>query len=100
MKEKFLPIGSVCRLKGATKNVMITGFCVVKNDGSDQTVYDYLGCMYPQGIFSSEYNFMFNHEEIEEILHEGFVNDEEREFKMGLNSALDEMKKHQEGNNA
>ena len=30
MQEKFLPIGSVVLLKGGTKKVMITGYCMTK----------------------------------------------------------------------
>ena len=40
MKEKYLPIGSVVILKGATKKVMITGFFSIA-DQDQQVVYDY-----------------------------------------------------------
>ena len=88
MEEKFLPIGTVCRLKNATKYLMITGFCVKKAE--EDKVYDYLGCMYPQGVVSTELNFMFNHEQIEEIAHKGLVNDLEYKFKQELASVLEE----------
>ncbi len=88
MSEKYLPIGTVCRLKNATKNVMITGFCVVKQNDEDQQMYDYSGCIYPQGVISSEYNIMFDHSDIDEILYQGYSNDEEKEFKKQLNEGI------------
>ena len=51
--EKFLPIGTVVMLKDGTKRVMITGFCAVENNGTPQ-MWDYSGCMYPEGILSSD----------------------------------------------
>lgn len=85
MEEKFLPIGTVVKLKDATAEayLMITGFCVNKEE--DETViYDYLGCMYPQGMIDQNANFLFNHDNIEKILYKGFVNDYEVEFKKEL----------------
>jgi len=89
MKEKFLPIGTVCRLKDATKYLMIIGFCVSKEEEQNK-VYDYIGCMYPQGMIAQDISFLFDHSQIDEILYEGFVNDIEKEFKQQLNLALKE----------
>ena len=85
MEEKYLPIGTIVKLKDATAEayLMITGFCVNKEE--DETViYDYLGCMYPQGMIDQNANFLFNHDNIEKILFKGFVNDYEIEFKKEL----------------
>ena len=35
MKEKYLPIGSVVRLKGATKRIMIVGYLAVRHEEPD-----------------------------------------------------------------
>ena len=35
----FLPIGSVVLLKGATKKVMVTGFCSIPNNNKNK-IYD------------------------------------------------------------
>lgn len=87
MENKFLPVGTVCRLKGATACLMIIGFCVNK-EGDNSKIYDYLGCMYPQGMIAQDTNFLFDHSQIEEILYKGLVNDQEREFKLKLNEFL------------
>lgn len=87
MKEKYLPIGTICRLEGGVKPLMIVGFCV-PNPNNQEEIMDYNGCLYPEGVISSDMNFLFNHEQIEEILYDGFVNDEERAFKLKLNEFM------------
>lgn len=87
MNKEFLPIGSVCLLKGAKKKVMITGFCVKGNETGER-VFDYLACVYPEGVISSDQNLLFDHEQIDQIFFKGFVNEEEVSFKTKLNEAL------------
>ena len=81
--DKYLPIGTIVLLKGGTKSVMITGFCAVegKNDGN---VWDYSGCLFPEGILISGQAALFNHSQIERIEHMGYVDEEEKEFKTKL----------------
>lgn len=87
MKEKFLPLGSVVLLKNATKRLMITGF-YVKADENDEKTYDYVGCLYPEGVISSKENCVFNHEQIDKIFFIGYSDDEEKSFKEKLNKAI------------
>ena len=89
MKEKFLPLGSVVLLKNATKRLMITGF-YVKADEKDEKTYDYVGCLYPEGVISSKENCVFNHEQIDKIFFIGYSDDEEKRFKEKLNKAVTE----------
>ncbi len=85
--EKFLPIGTVVMLNGGAKRVMITGFCTIaSNDNS--TMYDYCGCLYPEGVVSSDKNLLFNHNQIAKIYALGYSDDEEKEFKVKLNEVL------------
>ena len=37
--EKYLPIGTVVMLKGASKRVMVTGFCAIKGN---KQIYEFL----------------------------------------------------------
>ena len=85
--EKFLPIGTVVMLKGGSKRVMITGFLTY--DGEDSTkMYDYNGCMYPEGVLSSTTTLLFNHDQIEKVFYMGLIDDEEKEFKNKLREAI------------
>ena len=83
MQEKYLPIGTVCRLKDGKKNLMIVGFMASSNEVNGK-LFDYTGVLHPEGVLSSDMNFLFNHDQIEEILFSGFVNDEETIFKRRL----------------
>lgn len=86
--EKYLPIGTVVMLEGGSKRVMITGFCAIEEDDEDN-MWDYSGCMYPEGFLSSDETCLFNHDQIEEIYHMGLADDEEEiEFKETLKEAL------------
>lgn len=91
--EKYLPIGTVVMLKGGTKRVMIIGFCAVAKTNVDK-LYDYSGCLYPEGLLSSEQVALFDHEQIEEVYHMGLANDEEEQaFKEKLRSITKELKR-------
>ena len=79
-QEKFLPIGSVVLLKGGTKKAMVTGFCSVSEDEPGK-IYDYTGCVYPEGYLSFDEICLFDHNQIEQVYHMGYVDDEEKEFK-------------------
>lgn len=85
--EKFLPLGSVVLLKTAKKRLMITGFCVVPNDDKTK-MFDYSGCLYPEGIITTEQTALFNHDQIERIFAIGYSDDEEKTFKEKLKSSL------------
>lgn len=82
--ERFLPIGSVVLLKGGTKKAMITGFCSVAAEDKAK-MYDYTGCVYPEGYLDFSQICLFDHEQIEQVFHYGYVDEEETEFKKELN---------------
>ena len=81
--DKYLPIGSVVLLKGGTKKAMITGFCSVAEEDTEK-MYDYTGCVYPEGFLDFDQICLFDHSQIEKVYHVGYVDDEEREFKKEL----------------
>lgn len=85
LKEKYLPVGTVVLLKGGKKRVMITGFCVVSPE-VEKKIFDYCGCIYPEGYLNSTQNCLFNHDQIDKIYHVGLVDDEELKFKNQLKS--------------
>ena len=86
IKEKYLPLGSVVLLKEAKKRLMITGFCVKPEEG--EIVYDYIGCLYPEGVLSSKENPVFNHDQIERVFCYGCIDEEQKEFMNKLNELL------------
>lgn len=87
MEEKFLPVGSVVLLKGGKKRVMVIGFCAMSKENEGK-IFDYSGCLYPEGLIASNQTCLFNHDQIEKVFFKGFVDNEETEFKNKLNSVI------------
>ena len=85
--EKYLPIGTVVLLKGATKRLMIAGYCAVDQEKKDE-MWDYSGCMYPEGFLSSTQSFLFDHSQIAKIYSLGYKDNEEEEFQQKLNEYI------------
>lgn len=94
---KFLPLGTVVLLKGATKRLMITGFCSYDGTKKDKA-YDYTGCLYPEGIISSKQMALFNHSQIDKIYYLGYSDEEEKAFKKKLVEELNKIIKKQQQN--
>lgn len=103
--EKFLPIGTVVLLKGGKKELMIMGYCIIPgNEAYDKTgkvdvsnrVFDYGGCVYPEGMITSNQLFAFNHEQIERVSFVGYQTDNQKELSKLLNGARSEIEKIQE----
>ena len=103
--EKYLPIGTVVLLKGGKKELMIMSYCIIpgseaydqkgKVDVSDR-VFDYGGCVYPEGMITSNQLFAFDHSQIERVSFMGYETDSQKELSKVLNGARDEILKFQE----
>ena len=85
--KKYLPIGTIVKLKTGKRKVMITGFCLYDHDAA-HTLYDYCGCAYPEGMLSTNEVNLFNHGDIEKVFHLGVSDEEEKRFKVNLGSML------------
>ena len=77
MKE-YLPLGSVLLLKDGEKTIMIYGRKQIHSESSEE--YDYVACLYPEGNLNEDFTYLFNHDQIEEVIHTGFSNDADIEF--------------------
>lgn len=82
--NELLPIGSVVLLKESTKRVMIVG---LKQQQINETkVWDYSGCLYPEGIMDPDHLFLFDHEQIQTLFFIGFQDGEGMQFMVNLNA--------------
>ena len=88
--EKYLPLGTVVLLEGGTKRVMITGFATASSDDPD-LIYDYAGCIYPQGFITSNQTVLFDHDQIQKIYHFGLIDPEWVEFQDNLKKFLENL---------
>lgn len=84
----FLPIGSVVLLKGAEKRLMIIGRFQVEVETGQ--VYDYSGCLYPEGVINPKDLFLFQSDDIERVYFVGMQDEEEFAFRRYL---VDEIRK-------
>ena len=86
--EKYLQLGSIVLLKDAKKRMMIIGYEAV-TDGENSTTYDYIGCLYPEGVVDPSKHLLFNHDQIEEIYFSGYSDIEDQEFKVELKKLVE-----------
>ena len=78
--DGLLPVGSVVLLKDSTKKVMIIGWCQLAVDDED-TIYDYSGCLFPEGYINANSTYLFDNSQIESVHHLGYEDGEQKELK-------------------
>ena len=78
----MLPIGSVVLLKGGSKTLMIFGRKQMST--LNNKVWDYLACFYPEGSIGPEYCFLFNDEDIDEVVFRGYSDENNLNFEKQL----------------
>ena len=85
--SKFLPIGSVCKVKTTDKDIMIIGYYSTRFNGNLK-IRDYIGCVYPEGLLNLSQICGFNHNDIEKVLFKGYENEKYKKFNVLLGKAL------------
>jgi hypothetical protein len=84
--DNLIPLGSVVKLKGAAKPVVIHGYEQQKYDSKE--IYDYISVPFPEGHIRPDYSIFFNREDIEEVLHVGYSTPEDKELREEADSRL------------
>jgi hypothetical protein len=95
--EDLLPIGSVVLLNGANKKLMIYGRKQLQADTGK--LWDYVGCLYPEGNITAEYTYMFNHTDIKEVFFVGYKNEEEEKLQILLRALKQKTEEDEKDNN-
>ena len=90
MWKGILPVGSVVLLKDSSRRLVVVGQCVSKAEGG--RIYDYTGCLYPEGMTDPEKMYMFDHESIERVYHIGYMDEKSAEFLPQIENMLKERK--------
>ena len=103
--KKYLPIGTVVLLKGAKRELMVTGYCIIpkgnvydkngKVDMKKNQIFDYGACLYPEGVITSEQLFAFNQEQIEKICFMGYKTDKQEALSKRIEEAVKKMQEQQ-----
>ena len=92
--KKYLPIGSVVLLKNAKKRIMITGLIATSIEKEAKT-FDYMGCLYPEGVIKSNESLLFNHDQIDKIYYIGYNDDEWKRIEFKLKEIVKNMEEEQ-----
>ena len=69
MKKSFFPIGTIVKLYGFDKKVMIIGFC----QKTQEKIYDYCGVTYPFGFEQKKNILYFNISDIVQMVRVGLL---------------------------
>ena len=80
--KKYLPIGSVVLLTNSKKRVMIIGYKPTVS-GNDK-VWDYSGCLFPEGVIDANKLFVFDDTQIERLYFIGLQDSESLTFLKAL----------------
>lgn len=88
--KELLPIGSVIKLRGAKKYLMIFGIC--QTESKNKKDYDYIGCIWPEGSIGAKTQVLFNHVDVEEVAFTGLDNDVRQEFINRLHNYYESQK--------
>ena len=80
----MLPIGSVVVLKGGSKKLMIFGRKQVST--TNNKVWDYLACFYPEGSIGPEYCFLFDEKDVDEVIFMGYSDESNISYEKQLMS--------------
>lgn len=84
MNNEYLPIGSIVLLNGGIKKVMVIGYFFNDPTINKNKVFDYLGAMYPEGVFTLENFLAFDNKDISKIYNLGFSDEEQKHFSKKL----------------
>lgn len=88
----LLPIGSIVLLKNGEKRLMITGIMQGEIVGLFRKIktYDYIGVIYPEGYIDDTMRYLFNHDDIVNVLFRGFEDEERIKFISDLAKEIEE----------
>ena len=88
MEEKYLPIGTVCTINNSNKKVMIMSYFSIEYNNS-AVMYDYKGCVYPEGLLLPSQAVSFNHSDIVSVDYLGYKNEDFEVFNSNLNRKVE-----------
>ena len=89
--KNLLPLGSIVLLENGIKKIMVFGRLQMNEVNGE--IYDYAGCLYPEGLLKNENIFLFNDEDINTLVFKGFENEEEAEIQLLFENYFSDLEK-------
>jgi hypothetical protein len=83
-KRRWLPLGTVVLLAGASHPAMVTGR--LRREARGQRAFEHSGCPWPEGNIAPSGSVPFDGDDICEVLHLGWSPRQEADFVTVLNS--------------
>ena len=91
MAVRYLPIGSVIRLKDSSACTMIAGY-LPTGPARPGYVWDYSGFKFPLGYVKDDEIYCFDQDQIEEVLALGYQDSEQFAFSRSLEEMTEKLK--------
>lgn len=89
--RKYLPIGTVVKLKNIDKLTIIAGY-FPRGEAKNGYVWDYSAFPYPEGMIDNEKIVQFDNEAIEKIVVMGYQDELQMQFARVLMNKSEEIK--------
>lgn len=87
---EFLPLGSVVRLNGGVKKVIVIARVVATKIKEEVKYFEYGGSLYPEGLLGDSILY-FNNEDIQKIEFRGYVDEDEEVMVCNLNESIQKL---------
>jgi len=87
-KREYLPLGSIVRLNGSTKRLIIVGRGLMVKQPEGIRFFDYAAAPYPEGVHNDKLGY-FNIEAISKVLFRGFSDEEDEIITENIRSFLE-----------
>lgn len=91
--KKLHAVGTIITLKDSAQEIMIIGRFPLTELNGKKGYFDYLGCLYPTGVYANGL-YYFNASDIDEIIFEGYVNQREEYLKSELENNKDQLARY------
>ncbi len=89
-KIEFISLGSIVLLNGGVRKVLIIARAVAVRMSGTTKYFEYGGCLYPEGLLGDAILY-FNGEDIQKVVHQGYVDDDDKLMVENLNRAIEKM---------
>lgn len=86
--QKILPIGTIVKVGVGEDLLMIINRYPLTMINGVKGYYDYSSCIYPIGFDVNSEQYFFNHEDIIEVVFEGYVNPMEEKLREYLSENI------------
>ncbi|OYO40346.1 transposase [Lachnotalea glycerini] len=89
-KTDFLPLGSVVRLNGGVKKIIIIARAVATKIEDEAKYFEYGGSLYPEGLLGDTILY-FNNEDILQVEFKGYVDEDDEIMVQNLNESIQKL---------